>query len=270
MSFFRNTLSKLKSLYKYFLKHQSTLLTFLGAAIVLATFVVKDAIRENVKDLLQSIDAAQSIFVLRNDTATVIDLLRAVEKNMALRQETTVAGKGQLTTERLSYDLLDNVVVLNGRLESTIEASLGNISELIAKLPEDRLQTRHEKNGEVFWTDDRDKLSELNKELLSIVQSSIDIAAEWNEKLPLQGNQKEWTTRLVQLSEKVSELERRAGNLMTDTNQFQVEIVRKAQNVAREKERDYGRYTLWSYALFVIGWLLGLVGKLKGVEVQVG
>jgi hypothetical protein len=53
------------------------LLTLLGSLIIFATFIVKEGVGENLKDLTSSIESAKNIFVLREDIASVSAIARA-------------------------------------------------------------------------------------------------------------------------------------------------------------------------------------------------
>jgi hypothetical protein len=48
--------------------------TLLGSLVIFATFVVKEGIGENLKDLVSSIETAENLFILREDTAFRVNL----------------------------------------------------------------------------------------------------------------------------------------------------------------------------------------------------
>src|ERR1022692_4135025 len=57
---------------KRFVQGHHRLLVFIGASIALFTFVVKDEIRQELKDLMDSIDMAENIFMVRSDNREVL------------------------------------------------------------------------------------------------------------------------------------------------------------------------------------------------------
>src|SRR5882672_6760922 len=64
-----------------FFRRHNRLLTFAGALIVFVTFLVKEGKRESLKDLADSVDAAESVFVIRSDSFTTpVQLARMEEK----------------------------------------------------------------------------------------------------------------------------------------------------------------------------------------------
>jgi hypothetical protein len=52
-----------------FFKRHGKWVSFIGALIVFSTFVVKDAIRENLKNLVDSLASAENNFAIREDSA---------------------------------------------------------------------------------------------------------------------------------------------------------------------------------------------------------
>jgi hypothetical protein len=64
-----------------FFRRHNRLLTFAGALIVFVTFLVKEGKRESLKDLADSVDAAESVFVIRSDNFTTpVQLARVEDK----------------------------------------------------------------------------------------------------------------------------------------------------------------------------------------------
>jgi hypothetical protein len=63
---------------KAILRKHSQLVTFFGAFIVFATFMVREEIRESLKDLVSSVETAQTVFASRRDTSTIAEQLNTV------------------------------------------------------------------------------------------------------------------------------------------------------------------------------------------------
>jgi hypothetical protein len=66
------------------LHRHNRLLTFVGALIVFTTFVVKEGLRERLKDFVDSVGAAESTFMIRGDTNIANSLLRSLEEDIAM------------------------------------------------------------------------------------------------------------------------------------------------------------------------------------------
>jgi len=56
-----------ESSFRNYVSRHSRLLIFVGALIVFVTFLVKESLRERLKDLVDSIDTAQSVFVAEQE-----------------------------------------------------------------------------------------------------------------------------------------------------------------------------------------------------------
>jgi hypothetical protein len=76
---------KKRRLQRWALHRRDRFLTLLGSLIIFATFVVKEGVGENQKDLVSSIAMAQQSFILRGDIASGTSGIR---RNLAASQMT--------------------------------------------------------------------------------------------------------------------------------------------------------------------------------------
>jgi hypothetical protein len=238
-----NKPSKLKS----FITRHSRLLQFLGALIVFTTFIVKEGLRDQLKDLISATDTAQNTFTLRNDiAASRADLtqfsslmLPWMARNEASSQTAGAAGRRPMTADEAT----DSTTLLEMRSEmDQYEATFNNAAALLDGLPE----TVPEKQA------DRDGLKELEEKLKQLRAEAIDFD-------------------FAVLANKPYDHDRLHG-LSVDIQLFSLEVhsleraVRQTARDAREKmERKYKHYNYGSYALYALGWGLGLLGRLLGV-----
>ena len=68
--------------FRNFLRRHSRILTVLGALIVFVTFVVKEGLRDRGKDLLASVESAQTTFVMRSDVEDLRLQLRSLQRSI--------------------------------------------------------------------------------------------------------------------------------------------------------------------------------------------
>jgi hypothetical protein len=61
-----------------FLRKHNRILTFVGALVVFLTFVIKEGLREHLKDLVEALGSAQNIFRIRNENAEMLGLLERI------------------------------------------------------------------------------------------------------------------------------------------------------------------------------------------------
>ena len=87
----------------FVVRHHRTL-TFVGALVVFVTVVVKDGLREQLKDLVSSISAAESVFAIRNDTSTTTMWLQRLQE-----QVDWVAEKNKLKGTSFSGDMVEKL-----------------------------------------------------------------------------------------------------------------------------------------------------------------
>jgi hypothetical protein len=67
------------SRFRLFLKRHRQSLSLVGALIVFSTFVIKDAIREEVKDTVDSLQAAEDVFVTRSENEETALTLASID-----------------------------------------------------------------------------------------------------------------------------------------------------------------------------------------------
>ena len=128
---------------KELLTQHRRLVTFIGALIVFVTFVVKDGLREQLKDLVSSIDSAESVFAIRNDANTTAMWLQRLQE-----QVDWIAEKIKLKGTSYSGDMVErthSTLEIISEVHESIAVSLDNISNLIEKVPHQEENARKAK-----------------------------------------------------------------------------------------------------------------------------
>jgi hypothetical protein len=243
--------SRLKS---FLLKHNRSL-TFIGAFIVFTTFVVKEGIRENLKELKDSIGNAKNVFMIREDFYILHDRLKAIQLGM------NVLSEGQRTAsadgdEGLSTrTVIERGVVLKTITDDQVEMAslLDNLQELMGKVAVDAADL------EGF----RRRLDELMK-----LHYDIMISLQKAHREFLEGAQKEDGGRgeLGQIDVGLVRLLEKDGELLFEVEPVVEKTLRSAVGEGEKKERFYKICTWASYLLYTIGWGLGLVGRVFSVK----
>jgi hypothetical protein len=106
-------------------------LTFLGAVIVFSTFIVKEGMREHLKDLSDSINAAQSEYLIRSDTTQANGMLHDILLRLeSLQSSSSILGSSsdQNGAANLRLDVLLYAML-------RIQTVHDNIGDLLDKLP---------------------------------------------------------------------------------------------------------------------------------------
>lgn len=212
-----------------FARRHDRLISFIAASVVLITFIVKDEIRQDLKDLVDSIDQAENVFMIRSDSR---DLGEQVEY---LQQD--LGDKGTKWRRLASSD----------RYYRSVTAELDSALHLLAKVPHD----------EVF---DREA-SDLSTKLSKWMSNSLTRVAPLPEGPTVRDEAAEARTR--KLKEKLSA---DAYLLDTQTRGFGARVVDMARKVEVREERRYRVTKYVSYLVYLIGWVLGLFGTMFGAE----
>jgi hypothetical protein len=215
-------------LRRFFRRHNRSL-TFVGALIVFATFVVKEGFRDHLKDLVNQIDNATSVFAIRQDTERTGLVLKTIEDEIAV-------GNTEARSKRALHSTTDTGTVYRDlvrfREESPLLASsLSNVGDLM------------EKSGKVGYEGELWDLTAL--------RSEIEIASLNLDATPSQMN--DLILRFERLQLRASALEAQA--------------LASAYLAKDRNERLYSISNLVSYGLYVLGWGLGLCGRLSGEAV---
>lgn len=116
------------------LKEYKTLLPMLGAGLVLATFVVKETWREDLKDFVDAMDASVGVFVIRGDFESLEYQLRVLEQNVDRVEQVTASS----TKDPFTLLAVNQQLMIFRELQDNVDNSLDNIFRLSESFPDDR------------------------------------------------------------------------------------------------------------------------------------
>jgi hypothetical protein len=218
-------------------KHQQ-LLTFAGALIVFLTFVLKEGFRDGLRDLIDSIESAESVFMIRSDGGDTYFMLGQLQSKIDLIQEEMMPA-ASLKNRYFIEAALQNIALAENLIH-TSTLSLDNDSRLLERLP------HHSRVVEEFHGlfQDLNNLQKLDTETAEKVQSE-------QSEMIVHGE----SQRLLKEAANVS------GRMLT----FGHQVLNDARALRGQRERSYVYVTWASYGLYIIGWGLGLISKLYGV-----
>jgi hypothetical protein len=217
-------------------KHHRTL-TLLGALIVFITFVVKDGLRERLKDLVSSIESAQNVFAIRNDTAITSTWLQRLQE-----QVDWVAEKIKLRGTSYAGDVVEQThssLEITNEVHESLAVSLGNISSLMEKVPGQR--------------DNEARYEDLNKELTNL-REQHDVLAQLFVRQPMD------------IVWKIAPLLNDTQKASDETRALAKDVLATASEARKKREKMMNFVTWLSYVLYTLGWGLGFAGRLYGVN----
>lgn len=220
-----------------FVRHRR-FLTFLGALIVFTTFIVKEGLREQLKDLASSIDSAESVFVIRNDGNATVRWLQRLQE-----QIDWIAEKIKLKGTTYSGDMIERAhssSEIIGQVHESLTTSLDNISRLIEKIP-------HQEAS-------KSEVEKLQKELQELRdhRTAFELAFNREPSMDLVWKLGALLVSTQKLSDEIRDLAR--------------DVLENAEKARVRRERVVSITTWASYALYTLGWGLGLLGRIYGVE----
>lgn len=238
-------------------------LPVVGLAIVLVTFIVNDGFREHVKDLKDSIESAQTLNLLRTDSqqiegnvelinANLLDIgsqLRAINEHEADPYKPHKAGLSDMEMQ-LAFvkrklhglqSILETTTELSAQFPATgqemtaLNTERGALEQLRDTLqPMDKTvgQLADMKAGVV----DQSSTIPADDALETVVRNSLDVQSE-----------------LTTLSDRIT---------ATSTD-----VLQSAKEYRQKVSLQYIHYTWASWALYGLGALLTLWGKLSGNDI---
>jgi hypothetical protein len=226
-------------LTRFITKH-NRLIVFFGALIVFATFIVREGLREELKSFVDSIDSAESLFLLQRENALMAgrmaEILRIVTATNANIQNPPRGGIPHidLIAEELHYqDGFDTIQRMADEL-----AAAGRLLKKIPHSADDALA-------------------------LARFQSKYDVEAG-SFKLYKQPGSVTPQPELEQAFNVVVSTENGLWDIEANLAEFTASLLETSRKVKERDERYFELATWWSYGLYALGWGLGLVGKLYG------
>jgi hypothetical protein len=248
--------------WKAFFRRHNRLFSFVGALIVFTTFVVKEGVREQLKDVSDSLSEAQNQFVLRNDGNVSARIVESLQSQLTLFQMSTPKLRQRGATEEV-LKLMD--FETQGQTALTASAwsskrSIDNLAKLVEELP----------SRQSYET----RIKDLNIEIKGYVTANtIGAAGEMLESAMdffMGTDEAHMKLKRKALVEKIAvrQKELNDGNwrIFNESQAVATDVLHDADELRHKRKRCYTIWTWASYFLYSLGWSLGLVAKWYGKE----
>lgn len=228
------------------LRRHNRVLTFVGALVVFGTFIMKDIMRENFKDLVDSLDKAESIYLVRAD-------IRHLETKLYTPQ----GDPRQLLKQQLEQSLitqqggLDALLKHGNRIRdenNSRSLELENILEFSAKLHSHEIEDL-KRNTQLARVSLDNELQQWRDDLMK---------SNYDSETPGSRNH-----LLAVTLPKMWEEERR---LDTHIDALERAVLEEGRKLKSKNEYWYKIATRASYFFYGLGWALGLFGRLVDVK----
>jgi hypothetical protein len=223
-----------------FFRRWHRVIAFLGATIVLTTFLVKDEKRDSIKDEIGKIQNVQSTYLIRESASDALVRMSVIE-NM-LRGAYPAAAKTHDEETRAAIEKwIYELKWIWDRVEpKTNDAD--NLRRFAASLSD--LPKELKDNADALQDD------------VKAIEKRINADALWR-------NNEHTAQDYLDEADKISELN---SQLETKMDQTKEGLKDYADSVIEIREHQLLWWTWGSNVLFVLGWVIGLTGKMYGFE----
>jgi hypothetical protein len=217
----------------FFFKGHHTLVTFIGAIIIFFTFIIKEGLREQLKDLVNSTDAAQATFLIRAENH------RTWREVIDLRDAFTEVWSQQPNSET-------SVKAIDARLETILSSlyqyhfSLQNAASLLERLPK-----RSRRGSAQVFNVAASGLRNLEKQVESFRQKIKTGQISDSDQ-----------------NQTATEIADSTSNLGKTIRTLEESTFEEAMHEKEVQESHFKIYTWTSYFLYALGWGLGLTARL--------
>jgi hypothetical protein len=225
-----------------FFKKRARLISFAGALVVFLTFMVRDAMKDKLKDLVDASVSARSEFFRDEqliETPAAFDRVEWALEALRLQLTKDKHVEGTLTAEQQEWRLTQQRL---NRISELEDAILGFMSAV--------------PDG------DRAKQAAIQSELAHLENRTTALMKEVKEghELVVDSTAYGGHTTPDELSRKIKQ---ECEKLMEDALSY-------SEEVTERKKHELTICTWASYGLYALGWGLALAGRLFGVEGLVG
>jgi len=233
-----------QSSFRTFVSRHSKLLIFVGALIVFVTYLVKEGLRERLKDLVDSVDKAQSAFVAERENQQLSQRLAEIYRVGIISYDnmhTPAPPPGQ------PYPITISTIMSHYQgaydTEQRLENEWNAVDRLLEKMPKDQNREK--------------QLNVLQTQLKAVQKADEDFRNTQSPRSP---------SELKENLNAAVSLEHQAWDTETAIQNFALSILKDSAEI-KKRDETYFKIATWSsYLLYCLGWGLGLVGKLFGLD----
>lgn len=224
------------------LRRHLRLITFIGALIVFGTFVVNEGLRNQLKDLIDSERTAQQASLNDvNASESIASYARIEQKVDSVRA--LIVGSANAKDFPDSYT--DQLILVSGRIERC-EDILHNIVRLKEQLPKEVASDVGVETAQILIDNAKD-LFEASRKAGGTL---------YPDPTAYGGVQLSPINEALAASQKMKEFV--AATMVT--------VISHSEEVRKRNEHRLSIWTKASYLLYALGWSLGLIGRLVGVN----
>lgn len=227
-------------------RHRS-FVTVVGGVIMLATFFVKDVLRDQEKDLADAINSAERMYLMRSDNLELRKEINEVDMNVSISRQEILQSlpRGSKVKEvpylMTGYDGHEDRL---GRLLSDTDVEVDNLQRLVAIAPP---TSEHLKEfGKLYWEWDKLRLSIITRPVTPIGKTTRD-----DLKAMFDRDRKDYSAVWL---------------INSRINMVGASILDDAHYTKEKRENRVKLFSPISIVLFCLGVFLTIMSRLFGIE----
>jgi chromosome segregation ATPase len=241
-----------------FLRQHQRVVTFIGASIVLATFILREVVRDHLKDLKDSLDQARNIYAIRAQLTTANKRVNHLQNHLDQQDALRFLKEKKEDKANTDQSLFDE---MNVTALSTIDQDIPEVEDL--QFAQDNLNRFL---GKLPSREYPEQLSEIAEQLpkLKEQRNKLELAMDVCENVRAP-NDRCSLDFLETMDKKSDELDIKLMLMRIDLDKISIPVLEDAERELARRERWYKYANIASIFLFVGGWLLSLIGTLYHV-----
>jgi hypothetical protein len=249
----RASMSSFRLRFKHIVTKHQHWLTFAGAFIVFMTFIVKEGLRDHWERTAGAINAVQSAYAVRGDISELTQEIYDIEAKLHDHEMDEAAKANKLFDYNAAKYRLEEMY----RRFAQVNGTSRQIGILVRILPENDANRKKAREIDEGLKTSRNNLIWLDSKLR---KSTLGIE-----------NEEEWERKALEVTGEAEQDEEEALRaLMNDSEKLTTVVFDDAEAIRKRNEK-YAAIAWWiTAALFVIGWGLGLLGKVYRVPEATG
>ncbi len=242
--------------FRAFVERHDALFTVFGAGIVFIAFFMKEGVKEQHRDATSSIREYQSDFESRRDYTGIINRIEELRNEM----RTKSASRGSAL--QFEYDNDAQRLALLSEQVTDADKRLSHANDLIDHLPDVGRKGK--------WLDFlgvEDMQSDLSSKFFALQEQYKQLEPLLN-RLRVSDTKKQKSSRAneqIEFSKLLDTTERELKEFNVRLGKYEEEIRSTSEIEGIDEEDHVTSATHISWLLFIIGWGMGLIGKLLKV-----
>lgn len=236
-----------------FVRRHNRLVVIVGALVVFLTFIIKEGMRESIKDEKDAIHDGLNMVTLRGAIETANEELRDSKILLVKTYNLAIAIQDKYpaftTNPTTDGQIAQQLLKVKRQLVSQHLESMEALLKLLRKNANDAiLEDFHARTVAA-------DISARKLEQQMIIELGENfINGDISQKLSAQTN------------EKAEKFGKRLDELRENSDLLMKNFLKDAQQAEEKDEQSYIHYTWCSYGLYFVGWALTLIGRLYGVD----